>query len=104
MKTNSTKIYGVPSEAKNAKYFVRIVNKRADGTLICDGYKPTEKPKNPVDKFELRMEDGEWKMQEFMVCAGLQAAYTPLNALKHMDAETRLATLNELAEDGAVMF
>ena len=104
MKTNSTKIYGVPSEAKKANYFVRVITKRADGTLICDGYKPSVKPKNPVDSFELRMEDCEWKMQEFMVCAGLQAAYTPLNALLHMDAETRLATLNELAEDGAVMF
>jgi hypothetical protein len=104
MKTNSNKLYGVPSEAKKANYFVRVISKRADGTLICDGYKPTEKPKNPVDSFELRNEAGEWTMKEFMVCAGMQAAYTPLNALLHMDEEKRLATLNELAEDGAVMF
>ena len=104
MKTSTNKIYGVPSEAKSANYFIRVITQQADGTLICDGYKPSVKPKNPVNKFKLIKENGEWRMQEFMVCGGMQAAITPVNALNYMNADEKNALLNELAEDGAVKF
>lgn len=104
MKTNSTKLYGVPAEAKNAEYYIRVVTRKANGTLVCDGYKPSVKPKNPVDRFELVNENGVLIMSEFFVCSGMQAAFTPLNALKIMDEEKKNALLAELAEDGEVKF
>ena len=104
MKINTSKIYGVPAEAKNANFFVRVISRHEDGTLICDGYKPSIKPKNPVDKFTLKNVDGEWKMQEFMTCGSLSACITPLGAILSMDPDNKNALLTELAEDGAIIF
>lgn len=103
MKTESTKMYGVPAEAKKAANFIRVMN-RENGVLTCDAYKPTVKPKNPVNSFRLWKENGEWHIEEFHVCGSMTAAWTVVNYFKIMDADRKNAILTELFEDGAVMF
>lgn len=105
MKTNDKKLTGVPTEAKQAEYFVRVICKHED-VYVCEGYKPSVKPKNPVNRFSFFFdkEIGGYRTHEFMVCGGMQSAITPLNALLWMTAEKKNALLNELAADGAVMF